>query len=184
MKDKNIIVALILVLVLAVILGLTIYRDVLNEATISNEYQSSEENENENSTDIDIPVDTPYDPAPPQKGEVKKIGADAFNDLIKAKKTFVVTFSQDGCHGCELFLPIYYDTIKEAKIGAYEVNITDLYEEDFEKADTVLKSYSIQYTPTFIMIKDGEELEDYRLVGGNTTKEMVMSNLKKGGFIK
>lgn len=111
---------------------------------------------------------------------VKTIGYDELSDLIKNKETFILEVSQDGCSHCAEYKPIFEDVLKENKLKAYNLNITYISEEDYNKFD---KKYEFEGTPTTMFFKDGKEVLSSRIVG-TTSKTKLTNSLKRLGYIK
>lgn len=112
---------------------------------------------------------------------LKRVDYDELEKMVKDKKSFILLISQDGCSHCEAYAPIIKKVLKENELTAYNLNITYISEEEYNK---LKEKYSdFQGTPTTIFIKDGEEQKDARLVG-DVSKNKLTSTLKKEKYIK
>lgn len=106
-----------------------------------------------------------------------------YNDLMKKinnEETFILEITQNNCSHCEEFTPRFESILDTYNIKAYNLNITDLSKDDYEKLS---KDYNINGTPTTIFFKKGKELTNNR-INGSTSDKKLTNILKRLGYIK
>lgn len=96
------------------------------------------------------------------------------------KESFIVLFSQPQCGHCIAFKPVFNQVLEENNIKAYNVNVYNLSTEDKESLYSVVK---ISGTPTTLIFENGEENDEYRMVG-NLSEDTIRQKLKAAGYIK
>ena len=109
------------------------------------------------------------------------INMEKYNEMIKDKKDFVLIISQLGCSHCEKFLPIARKVAKANKIQVYDLNVTNLSNED---KTTIANTYNVTGTPTTIFIKKGKEANKMDRLSGSVTEDKFETKLKDLGYIK
>lgn len=114
------------------------------------------------------------------KNNMERITYSDLEDKIKDKDTFIMEVSQDGCSHCEEYKPIIDEILNDNNLTAYNLNITYLSEQDYNKFD---KKYTFEGTPTTMFFKDGKEVLSSRLVG-TVSKTKLKKELKRLGYIK
>ena len=101
-------------------------------------------------------------------------------EKIKNKESFILLISQESCSHCEDYTPKIKKVLKNNNLEAYNLNITYVSEEDFNKFKEI---FEFEGTPTTIFIKDGEEQKNTRLVG-NVSEKKLKEALKKEKYLK
>lgn len=97
------------------------------------------------------------------------------------KDTFFFEVVQDGCSHCKNFTPILKEVLNEYDVVGYQLNVSNLSDEDIDEFD---KLFNVTATPTTIFIKDGVEVSLMQRINGSTTKDYLISKLKANGYIK
>ena len=96
----------------------------------------------------------------------------AFNELNAAGKTFVVHVASKSCTTCRVQGDIASKLLAEKSFEG-----VTLLKVDFDKEKELLKMLNVSTRSTFIVLKNGKELE--RMTGG-TKKEAIANLLSKG----
>ena len=96
----------------------------------------------------------------------------AFNELNAAGKTFVVHVASKSCTTCRVQGDIASKLLAEK--GFESVTLLKV---DFDKEKELLKALNVSTRSTFVLLKNGKELE--RMTGGNS-KEAIANLLSKG----
>jgi predicted bacteriocin transport accessory protein len=105
-------------------------------------------------------------------------------EKIKNKESFILIRTQDGCHYCEEYKPILNRVLTENNIKAYNLNTTNLAQEDQNIRNEIEKRFNISGTPTTIFIENGEERTTINRIVGSSTYSNLKDKLKEHGFIK
>ena len=113
-------------------------------------------------------------------GKIVDTNYKSFQKMVSDKDTFVLEIVKDGCKYCEEFKPVFQKVIKSSKITAYRLSISDLSDSDLQK---LLKEYEVQYTPTTMFFKKGEEVLSSRLEG-SVPEARLTKVLKKLEYVK
>lgn len=109
-----------------------------------------------------------------------EINYDELNTLINSKEDFFFEVVQDGCSYCQAFTPKLAEVLNENKVIGYQLNLSNLSENDRIEFD---KNFNVTGTPNTIFMTNGKELIMQR-IDGNTTKTKIVSHLKSNGYIK
>jgi len=91
-----------------------------------------------------------------------------FNETKKIAKLMVVDFSASWCGNCKTMEPIF-NAMPAKFTGVEFIKI------DFDKFKDVAKEYGVQGVPTFVLLKQGKEVD--RVVGAN--KDELEKKVKK-----
>ena len=118
---------------------------------------------------------------PDSEDALVHINMDSYNDMIDDKEDFVLILSQLGCSHCEKFLPVARRVAKEHKIKVYDLNMTNLSENDQK---TIIDTYGATGTPTVIFMKKGKEANKTDRLIGEVSEDKFESKLKDLGYIK
>ncbi len=106
---------------------------------------------------------------------------DEYKEMISGKEDFVLIISQLGCSHCEKFLPVARKVAKNHKIKVYDLNMTNLAQEDQK---TIMDTYDTTGTPTVIFIKDGKEKDKTDRLIGEVSEDKFETKLKDLGYVK
>lgn len=104
-----------------------------------------------------------------------------FKEKVDNKETFFVEIIQTGCSACESFAPKYKEVLKEYNLISYQLNFTNMSEEDYQNFN---KDWNVAGTPTVIFITDGTEITTLQRITSNIAKSKIISKLKSNGYIK
>jgi predicted bacteriocin transport accessory protein len=113
--------------------------------------------------------------------KLKDISYSELNKKLKNNETFFFVVTRDGCQHCEKYIPKVEEVLEEYDIVGYNLNYSDLSEEEDEE---FYNTYGIGSTPTTVFIKDGEEETTATRIEGDVSVERLTDKLKKNGFIK
>ncbi len=116
-----------------------------------------------------------------QKSYLKSIDYNQFKEKIDKKETFIVEVIQTGCSACKKFTPRYRKVINKYKITSYQLNYTNLKEDEKKEFD---EQFSINSTPTVLFITKGEEKSVLTRIIGAVEEEKIISKFKTYGLIK
>lgn len=111
---------------------------------------------------------------------LQRVDFKELEEKIKNKESFILLISQESCSHCEDYTPKIKKVLKNNNLEAYNLNITYVSEEDFNKFKEI---FEFEGTPTTIFIKDGEEQKNTRLVG-NVSEKKLKEALKKEKYLK
>ena len=100
---------------------------------------------------------------------LQRVDFKELEEKIKNKESFILLISQESCSHCEDYTPKIKKVLKNNNLEAYNLNITYVSEEDFNKFKEI---FEFEGTPTTIFIKDGEEQKNTRLVGNVSEKKL------------
>lgn len=104
-----------------------------------------------------------------------------FKEKRENKETFFFEVIQDGCSACMSYSPILKETLTEYKIVGYQLNISNMTNEEYDEFQLEFK---ISGTPTTIFLTEGEEISKMQRISGKTTKAKTISKLTANGYIK
>ena len=111
---------------------------------------------------------------------VKEINYSELKDMIKNKQSFIVVVTQTGCSHCIEYEPNYKSAMEENDIIGYNLNITKMSKNDYDK---FRKEHDFSGTPTTLFFKKGKEVFSSRIVGSASVKE-VNREIKRLGYVK
>lgn len=105
---------------------------------------------------------------------IKTISEEQFDELVlNADKPVLVDFYADWCGPCKILSPTIEELAQDKKYSDkyyfYKVNV--------DTAFNISERYSIQYIPTIIVFKDGEEITRN---SGVVEKDYIVDMLKQG----
>lgn len=105
---------------------------------------------------------------------IKTINQEQFDELVlNADKPVLVDFYADWCGPCKILSPTIEELAQDKKYSDkyyfYKVNV--------DTAFNISERYSIQYIPTIIIFKDGEEITRN---SGVVEKDYIVDMLKQG----
>lgn len=105
---------------------------------------------------------------------IKTINQEQFDELVlNADKPVIVDFYADWCGPCKILSPTIEELAQDKKYSDkyyfYKVNV--------DTAFNISERYSIQYIPTIIIFKDGEEITRN---SGVVEKDYIVDMLKQG----
>ncbi len=114
-------------------------------------------------------------------GYLKDLSFKELQNKIDNKEEFFFVVTQDGCSHCENFLPVLEKVLNEYKVVGYNLNTTNMSEDENKKFDEL---FDVGGTPTTIFIKDGTEVSLLQRINGETTDTKLIQRLKNNGYIK
>lgn len=105
---------------------------------------------------------------------IKTINQEQFDEVVlNADKPVLVDFYADWCGPCKILSPTIEELAQDKKYSDkyyfYKVNV--------DTAFNISERYSIQYIPTIIIFKDGEEITRN---SGVVEKDYIVDMLKQG----
>ncbi len=113
--------------------------------------------------------------------KLKDISYSELNKKLKNNETFFFVVTRDGCQHCEKYIPKVEEVLEEYDIVGYNLNYSDLSEEEDEE---FYNTYGIGSTPTTVFIKNGKEISMLQRIEGNVSKEKLINKLKNNDYIK
>ena len=102
--------------------------------------------------------------------------------VIKKKEKgdrFILYIKQTNCEHCKVFTPRFVSALKDTKLEAYVLNLTNLTDEENE---TYSNTFDVEGTPTVLFFDEGNE--SLIRIEGEQTKDRIISKLKSAGFTK
>lgn len=112
---------------------------------------------------------------------LKSIDYNNFKEKVENKESFIVEVVQTGCSACKDFTPRYRKVINKYKVTSYQLNYSDLKEEEKKEFD---EQFSIHSTPTILFITNGEEKSVLTRIVGSVSEEKIINKLKTNAYIK
>lgn len=112
---------------------------------------------------------------------LKSIDYNAFKEKVENKESFIVEVVQTGCSACKDFTPRYRKVINKYKVTSYQLNYSDLKEEEKKEFD---EQFSINSTPTVLFITNGEEKSVLTRIVGAVSEDKIINKLKANAYIK
>ena len=114
------------------------------------------------------------------KNNLKSLSFNELNNKLNNKDTFFFEIVQDGCSHCASFTPKLKEVLNEYNVVGYQVNLTNLTTEEYQKFNSM---FDVDGTPTTIFITDGQEVSVLQRIDGNVSKEKIVSKLKANKYI-
>ena len=111
---------------------------------------------------------------------ILNIGLSEVKEKIDNKDTFVLVITQTGCSHCTAYLPVLEDIGNEYKLNFYDINITNLSDDEKTEFNKLVR---FNGTPTTIFFTDGEEKSTTTRLVGEKTKDKIINRLKSEGYI-
>ncbi len=121
-----------------------------------------------------------YNPSKSDYESILNIDLAGFKEKVEKKEKFVLVVTQTGCSHCMAYLPVLEEVGKEYKLTFYDINMTDLSDEDRTEFNKLVR---ISGTPTTLFYTDGEETSTTTRLVGQKTKDKIISRLKSEGYI-
>lgn len=115
------------------------------------------------------------------KNYLKSIDYNQFKEKVENKESFIVEVIQTGCSACKDFTPKYRRIINQYKVETFQLNYSDLDEEEKKEFDA---TFSINATPSVLFITSGEEPSVLTRIVGNVEEDKIISKLQSAGYIK
>jgi len=115
------------------------------------------------------------------QGYLVSISYSEFKEMQESKENFFVEIVQDGCSYCTAFTPKLKEVLNEYKVKGYQLNLSELSDEDYKEFNLTFGSPG---TPTTIFFIEGKELSKLQRISGNVSKTKIVSKLEANGYIK
>ncbi len=113
----------------------------------------------------------------------ENIGVNDLKRMINNKETFILEIVQDGCSHCADFAPKFKSALKEAKLTAKVINVSNITQKEYEDMKDVL-SLSNFGTPLVMFFDKGVETSSLKRIVGSHDKDYVIDKFESNGFIK
>lgn len=114
------------------------------------------------------------------KNNLKTIGFNELNKKLENGESFFFEVVQDGCSHCANFTPKLKEVLNEYDVIGYQLNLTDLTEENYKTFNSM---FDVDGTPTTIFIVNGKEVSLLQRIDGDVSKEKIISKLKTNKYI-
>lgn len=114
--------------------------------------------------------------------ESKYLKEVSINKVLEMKdndENFILYIKQTNCEHCKAFTPKFVNVLKEKKLKAYVLNITNLSDEENKIYED---NFDIKGTPTVLFYDNGDE--SLIKLEGEQTREKIISKLEAAGFLK
>lgn len=102
--------------------------------------------------------------------QLNQLTYNEFLEMINKKESFIVLISQTYCSHCIEFKPTYAKIINKYKLPGYELDLLTLTKEEYKN---LMELINVDGTPTTLLYKDGEEIEDSRLIGQKSEEDLI-----------
>ncbi len=116
-----------------------------------------------------------------KQGEVIVINAEDVIKKMDNDETFIWILTQTTCSHCIAFEPHFTEVALEEGVTIYQLVADTDSSEDTNAVQTLLTTYGLEYTPTTVLVKDGE-------VKDTTVGDMSVTDftkyLKDHGYLK
>ena len=114
------------------------------------------------------------------KNNLKTVSFNELNKKLENGESFFFEVVQDGCSHCANFTPKLKEVLNEYDVIGYQLNLTDLTEENYKTFNSM---FDVDGTPTTIFIVNGKEVSLLQRIDGNVSKEKIISKLKTNKYI-
>lgn len=114
------------------------------------------------------------------KNNLKTISFNELNKKLENGESFFFEVVQDGCSHCANFTPKLKEVLNEYDVIGYQLNLTDLTEENYKIFNSM---FDVDGTPTTIFIVNGKEVSLLQRIDGDVSKEKIISKLKTNKYI-
>ena len=114
--------------------------------------------------------------------EEKYLKEISINEVIAKKKEgdkFILYIKQTSCEHCKAFTPRFLSALRDSKLKAFVLNLTNLSEDEKKIYDD---NFDVDGTPTVLFFEDGSE--SMIRIEGEQTKDKILSKLESAGYIK
>ena len=115
------------------------------------------------------------------KNNLRSLSYSELNKKLENGDTFFFDVVQDGCSHCANFTPKLKEVLNEYDVVGYQLNITNMSEEEY---DEFYSTFGISSTPTTVFISDGKEVSVVKRIDGDVSKEKIVSKLKANKYIE
>ncbi len=105
-----------------------------------------------------------------------------YNTLVKKidnNEDFILYIKQTDCQHCMKFTPVFEKVLKNYKIKAYYLNLTNLESENRSKLYSIVK---VDGTPVVYFFENGKAIST--TIDGNKSKDVIIGKLKATGYIE
>ncbi len=116
-----------------------------------------------------------------KKDYLKTIDFKELQQMVNDKETFPLILTQTGCSHCLSFKPVYKSFLEEYQITSYELNLTNLTEEENSQLKSITGASG---TPNIVFIKDGEETSALNRLVGEQSHGNLVSRFTNLEYIK
>lgn len=103
-----------------------------------------------------VNVETPYEL---DYTHYNKLTPDQAEDFLAKKESGIVYFGWTECVYCYRIRQTVDFVLEDLEQDIYYVEIGDLHKTKGEQSDDILESYNVTSTPTFLVLKDGVEVD-------------------------
>ena len=114
------------------------------------------------------------------KNNLKTVSFNELSKKLENGESFFFEVVQDGCSHCANFTPKLKEVLNEYDVIGYQLNLTDLTEENYKTFNSM---FDVDGTPTTIFIVNGKEVSLLQRIDGNVSKEKIISKLKTNKYI-
>lgn len=114
------------------------------------------------------------------KNNLKTISFNELSKKLENGESFFFEVVQDGCSHCANFTPKLKEVLNEYDVIGYQLNLTDLTEENYKTFNSM---FDVDGTPTTIFIVNGKEVSLLQRIDGDVSKEKIISKLKTNKYI-
>lgn len=114
------------------------------------------------------------------KNNLKTVSFNELNKKLENGESFFFEVVQDGCSHCANFTPKLKEVLNEYDVIGYQLNLTDLTEENYKTFNSM---FDVDGTPTTIFIVNGKEVSLLQRIDGDVSKEKIISKLKTNKYI-
>ena len=115
------------------------------------------------------------------KNNLKTLSYNELNKKMENGDTFFFEVVQDGCSHCANFTPKLKEVLNEYDVVGYQLNITNMSEEEYDEFYGV---FGISSTPTTVFITNGKEISVVKRIDGDVSKEKIVSKLRANKYIE
>ena len=110
---------------------------------------------------------------------IKEVSVNEILQMKDNKESFILYIKQTNCTHCKAFTPNFIAVLKQNKLEAYAINLTNLTEDEQTTYDD---NFDVTKTPTVLFYIDGSQ--SLMKIEGEQTKDKITEKLKSTGFIK
>jgi len=115
---------------------------------------------------------------------LKEISLDDLYTKVENKESFILELTQDGCSHCASFTPTFKKVLKDYKVTAYNLNISDMSEDEYLDFIENFNNNESLGTPTVMFFVNGHEKTSMNRIVGSASEKEVIRKLTQNDYIK
>lgn len=115
---------------------------------------------------------------------LKEISLEDLYNKTKNEETFILEISQDGCSHCASFTPVFTKVLEDYNVTAYNLNMSRLSEDEYNKFIEEFNNNEDLGTPTVMFFTNGYEKTKMNRIIGSASEKEIIRKLKQNNYIE